>query len=97
MTITFTAVKPLEGTEVDSDDDGDEHPEEDQKAALLQQVGLTGLPDQFGDLPHGPVDRQLADLEEDDKAEDEAQRTDDEAQAEEHLSTHTVKLDSRPA
>ena len=81
MMTTLTPCCPsklAEHAEVDPDDDGDEHPEHDQELALLQQVGLAGLPDQLGDLPHRPVDRQVAQPEEDDEAEDEAQCADDE-------------------
>ncbi len=66
MTTTLVAGEIAQYPEVDADDDGDEHPEQDQEATLLQKIGLAGLPDQLGDLPHGLVGRQSPDLVEDD-------------------------------
>ena len=84
MMTTRSPVLPVirlaQGAEVDPDHDGDEHPEQDQEMALLGQVGLAGLPDQLGDVLHRLVGGQLADLEEDDEAEEQTQAADDQAQ-----------------
>ena len=87
------AVKLAEGPEVDADDDGDEDPEQDQELALLQQVGLAGLPDELGDLPHRAVDRQIAQSEEDDETEDQAERADDESVGKQVAAGDAVELD----
>ena len=39
--------------------DGDEDPEDDEELALLGEIGLTGLPDDVGDIKHGLVGRQI--------------------------------------
>ena len=45
--------------EVEHDDDGDEDLENREKPALGQQVGLAGLINELGDLPHRPVHREV--------------------------------------
>src|SRR5208283_1311287 len=44
--------------EIDQDDDGNEHPEDQQESPLRKQVGFAGFPNQLGDLSHSAMNRQ---------------------------------------
>ena len=79
--------------EVHADHDGDEDPEQSKELALLQQVGLAGLPDELGDLPHRPVGRQPAHPEEDDETEDQTQCADDQSERKQVAAADAVEAD----
>ena len=70
----------LEHAEIKQDDDGDEGPQEKNEAALGDEIGFAGLVDEFGDLAHGAVDRQVLEAHEDDHAEAESEDAEENAE-----------------
>ena len=51
-----------EDAEIQHDDRADEHLEPEQELTLGEEIGLTGLPDDLGDIGHGFVRGQALDL-----------------------------------
>jgi len=45
--------------EIQDDDGGDESFEQKKELALGDEIGFAGLVDEFGDLPHGPMNREV--------------------------------------
>jgi hypothetical protein len=69
----------LQDSEVQDDDAADEDLEDQQEPALRQKVGLAGFVDQLGDLAHGFVHRQIAQVHVHGDAENETERADGQA------------------
>ena len=84
----------LQDAEVEDDDDRDEHLEDQEELALLQEVGLAGLVDQLRDLGHRLVDRQPPDLVVDEVAEEQAAHRDQQAQHQQRpaVDAHELRL-----
>src|SRR5262249_33944280 len=66
----------LQHAEVEDHDDPDENLEDQDELALRDQVRLTRLVDQLGDLEHRAMHGQVSKLDEDRHAEAEAERAD---------------------
>ena len=49
-------------SEIGDDDDRYEGPKDEDELALGDQVGLAGFVNEFGDLAHGAMDRQVLEL-----------------------------------
>jgi hypothetical protein len=81
--------------EVVGDDGSDEEPENHQELALLNQVRLAGLVDQFGDLEHRPVDRHVLQLPVDQQAEQHAERRDQDADKQQRVAVDAHEADLR--
>lgn len=75
-------LKIAEPTVIDHDYSGQQELEEEDEFSLGDQVSLAGLVDQFGDLFHALVDREVLDLGELYQPEDETEQADDEAEHE---------------
>ena len=75
--------------EVDGDDRADEQPEEEQESALPEEIRLAGFVDQLGDLPHGAMHREIAQLHVTGDAEHKSERANDEAPEEQAASSHS--------
>ena len=84
---------PVEHTEIQHDDDGDEDLENGEELALRDQIGLAGLVNQLRDLAHRPVHRQVLQLVEDDQTEQHAQRRHAEADHEQHSAVVAAHVD----
>ena len=78
---------------VQDDDHGDEALQQQQEFALRHQVGLAGFIDQFGDLPHGAVHRQVLQPRVDDQAEEQAEDAEGNAGGQQPVPVHAEELD----
>ena len=81
--------------EVEHDDDGDEDPEQEQEFALLDQVGLAGLPDQLGDLCHGTVDGKVFQAAVNNQSKEQPKDAEQNAEHQAGVATDAEELDLR--
>ena len=70
------------------DDDGDEGPQQRDEPGLRLEVGLAGLVDELGDVPHGAVHRQLLEARRLRQAEGQAGDRHQDADGEERAALH---------
>ena len=75
----LVGVKSLQEAEVENNDHGNEGFQQHEELALRAEVGFTGFVDQLGNFPHGRMHRHVAQAEEDDEAEDQAESADHQA------------------
>src|SRR5580704_4932400 len=76
----------LEPAEIQSDDYGDEYPQEQDELSLRDQVSFAGLVDEFGDFAHGAMNGQVLEAHVDDHAEAEAEDAEQNADEKEAVS-----------
>ena len=81
--------------EIDQDDGGNEHPEQQQEFALRHQVGLAGFPNQLGNLSHGAVNRQVLQAAIDDHSKQQPKDAKQDAEHEQLVAVHAQKLHLR--
>src|SRR4029077_15407198 len=78
-------------TEVEQDDDRDEHPQQHQEFALSDQVSLAGLVNQFGNLEHGAMYRQILQPSVDRQAESQTEQTEKNSNRQQAMTVHAEK------
>src|SRR5579863_7496303 len=78
----------LEHAEVKQDDDCDKYPKQKDEFSLGDEIGFASLVDQFGDLAHGAMHRQVFEAHIDDHAEAESENTKENADEEQAVSVN---------
>ena len=81
--------------EVQNNHDGDENPQQQQELALREEVGLAGLVDQLGNLPHRAVHRQILQPAIDRQAEEQAENAEQNAEEQQLVAVDAEKRDLR--
>src|SRR5664280_992968 len=76
----------LHGTEIPNHDGANQHLENDEEFALLDEVRLASLENQFGDFAHRLMNRQVLHLIHHDVAEQHAESRDDQANQQQVMS-----------
>ena len=92
MMTTRSSAEVQQHGEIGEDDDRNERPQQEQELALVEQIGLAGLPDQLRNLEHRSMRGQAFQVNVHEEAENHAQNTGQRPEHEQAVAVHAEEV-----